>query len=111
MKKVPNLSARIIPSPAGGRRRSRALADSGLRRPFLQAARPGHAGRHRRLAFPASRAAWIECRMIKILRVLAPLLAGLVFTMSSAYAQAPDTVLLNGKIVAADEKGSIHQAL
>jgi predicted amidohydrolase YtcJ len=30
---------------------------------------------------------------------------------AAAFAQAPDTMLLNGKIVTADERGSVHQAL
>jgi len=35
----------------------------------------------------------------------------LAFTTTGAFAQAPDTILLNGKIVTADERNTIHQAL
>ena len=35
----------------------------------------------------------------------------LALTTTNAFAQAPDTILLNGKIVTADEGGTVHQAL
>jgi len=42
-------------------------------------------------------------------RVLGKL--SLALAASTAFAQAPDTILLNGKIVTADERNTIHQAL
>jgi hypothetical protein len=33
----------------------------------------------------------------------------LALTATGAFAQAPDTILLNGKIVTADEGGSVHE--
>ena len=47
--------------------------------------------------------------MTCLLRVLVTL--SLALTTTNAFAQAPDTVLLNGKIVTADEGGTVHQAL
>lgn len=35
----------------------------------------------------------------------------LVLAAAGAFAQAPDTILLDGKIVTADERNTIHQAL
>ena len=35
----------------------------------------------------------------------------LALNTTDAFAQAPDTILFNGKIVTADEGGTVHQAL
>ena len=44
-----------------------------------------------------------------LLRALVAL--SLALAAAGAFAQAPDTILLNGKIVTADEGGNVHQAL
>lgn len=44
-------------------------------------------------------------------RVLVTLSLALALTTTTAIAQAPDTILLNGKIVTADEGSSVQQAL
>jgi len=44
-----------------------------------------------------------------LLSVLATL--SLALTTTGAFAQIPDTILLNGKIVTADERSTVHQAL
>jgi hypothetical protein len=44
-----------------------------------------------------------------LLRVLVTL--SLALTTTEVFAQAPDTILLNGRIVTADEGNTVHQAL
>src|SRR5258705_1605632 len=47
------------------------------------------------------------------MKLLAYLLGHLLLLLcaAAAFAQAPDVILVNGKIVTADERGTIHQAL